>query len=132
MSVFMPSLEKIEIKTSKAPRLPGPLPQGIRAGNLLFVPCGPLTLDGRIIEGNFEVAVRQMMENTKIILESAGSSMEKIVRVDVYLQKMENVDTFNKVYKEYIKEPYPARSLCQPERTPSDTPCGMIVTAIVD
>lgn len=85
-----------------------------------------------MITDDFERAVYQMMQNTKEILESAGSSMDRIVRVDVYLQKMENVELFNKVYKEYIKEPYPARSLCQPERTPSDTPCGMIVTALVD
>lgn len=128
----MTTLEKIEIKTDKAPKLPGPLSQGIKAGNLLFVPCGPITLEGEMITDNFERGVRQMMENTKAILESAGSSMEKIVRVDVYLQKMENVEVFNKVYKEYINEPYPARSLCQPERTPSDTPCGMIVTALVE
>ncbi len=129
--VVMSSLEKTEIKTSKAPRLPGPLSQGIKAANLLFVPCGPITLDGKMITDNFELAVRQMMENTKAVLESAGSSMDKIVRVDVYLQKLEDVEAFNKVYTEYIKEPYPARSLCQPERTPSDTPCGMIVTALV-
>ena len=123
---------KIEIKVSRAPKLPGPLPQAIRSGNLLLVPCGPVTMEGRLVTEDFEQAARQMMENTKTILEAAGSSMDSIIRVDVYLKRIEDTDLFNSVYKEFIKEPYPVRSLSQPERTPSDTPCAMVVTALVD
>ncbi len=128
----MTGTKKIEIKTDRAPKIPGPLSQGIRAGNLLFVPCGPQDMSGRIVEGDFVTVTRQMMENTKKVLESAGSSMDQIVRADVFLKDMDNISKFNEVYKEYIKEPFPARSVCQPARTPGDSPCAMIVTALVD
>jgi 2-iminobutanoate/2-iminopropanoate deaminase len=128
----MTKTKKIEVKTSKVSKLPGPLPKAIKAGNLLFVPCGPVTLDGKIILDDFEKAARLMMENTKKILEAGGSSMDRIVRADVYLKRMEDLELFNKVYTEYIKEPYPARSLMQPARTPGDSLCAMIVTALAD
>ena len=124
-------IEKEELKTSKVAKLPGPLPQSIRAGNLLLIPCGPITPDGALVTEDFELATVQMMENTKTILEEAGSSMDKVIRVDVYLKRIEDTELFNKIYTRYFKEPYPVRSLIQPARTPSDTPCAMVVTALI-
>ena len=128
----MAKTKKVEVKTPKAPRIPGPLPQAIRAGNLLIIPCGPFALSGKMITDDFEMAARRMMENTRIILEEAGSSMDRVIRVDVYLRRIEDTDKFNEVYRQYFKEPYPVRSLIQPARTPSDTLCAMVVTALVD
>ena len=128
----MPSSVKQEIKTDKAPKIAGPLSQGIRAGNMIVVPCGPIDIKGNIIVDSFERGVRQMMENTKNILEAANASMDNIIRVDVYLQDMRNLDDFNRVYLEYFSEPFPVRSMSQPARTPFDLPCAMVVTAIAD
>ena len=128
----MVKTSKQEIKTDKAPKIPGPLCQGIKAGNLIFISCAPLDMKGKPVTGDFKKAAKQMMENTKNILEAANSSMERIVRVDAYLQDMSNFETFNKVYREYIPEPFPARSISQPQRTPLDLVCAMVVTALAD
>lgn len=128
----MPKIVKQEIKTNRAPRIPGPLSQGIKAGNMIIVPCGPIDINGNSISDDFERGVRQMMENTKNILEAAGALMENIIRVDVYLKDMNNLEQFNRVYLEYFSEPFPVRSMSQPMRTPFDLPCAMVVTAIAD
>jgi len=128
----MPRTQKQEITAPDAPRIPGPLPQGIRAGNLIFISCGPVDMKGEPVTGSFEKATRQMMENTKKILRAGGSSMDRIIRVDVYLQDLDDLDEFNSIYREYVPEPFPARSLSQPARTPMDLPCAMVVTALAD
>ena len=89
-------------------------------------------MKGEPVTGSFEKATRQMMENTKKILRAGGSSMDRIIRVDVYLQDLDDLDEFNSIYREYVPEPFPARSLSQPARTPMDLPCAMVVTALAD
>lgn len=128
----MAKIRKQEIKTNKVHRLPAPLSQGIKAGNLIFVSVGPTDLRGKTIKDDFEKAVRQTLKNVKVVLEAGGSSMKEIVRVDVYIQDLENVEKFNRIYKQYVPKPYPVRSICQPARTPLDLPLGMVVTAITD
>jgi 2-iminobutanoate/2-iminopropanoate deaminase len=128
--VAVPKIRKQEIKTDKAPKIHRYLPQGIRAGDLIFLSAAPIDLKGNLVKGGFEKAAKQTFENVKAVLTAAGSSMKNIVRIDVYLQNLEDFDRFNKIYAQYIPEPYPARSICQPARTPLDHPLGMVVTAL--
>lgn len=128
----MRKFQRKQIKTTKAPRILGPVSQGIRGGNLIFVAAGPTDPKGKILKDDFEQAVKQTLKNVKAILEAGGSLMEKIMRVDVYLQNMEDIEKFNKIYTKYVPQPYPVRSVSQPARTPKDHPLGMVVTALAD
>ena len=60
---------------------------------------------------DIEIQTRQCIENVKTILEEAGSSLEKVVDVAVYLTDMQgDFDKFNQVYAEYFGKIQPTRT----------------------
>ncbi|HEX7706135.1 MAG TPA: RidA family protein, partial [Thermoanaerobaculia bacterium] len=60
---------------------------------------------------DIDVQTRAAIENVKAILEDAGSSLERVVDVTVYLTDMErDFPTFNAVYGEYFGTIQPTRT----------------------
>lgn len=107
------------IRTDKAPKPVGPYPHARRVGSMLFLsgigPRKPGTgeIPGLLPDGthDIEVQTRACIENVKTILEEAGSSLEKVVDVAVYLTDMKrDFDRFNKVYAEYFGNVQPTRT----------------------
>ena len=104
-------MDKKVVYTDKAPKPIGPYSQAIIAGNFVFV-AGQIPIDpetGEIVQGGIEEQTRRVLENIKAILEAAGSSLDKVVRVQVFLADLRLFKKFNKVYAEYFKENPPAR-----------------------
>jgi reactive intermediate/imine deaminase len=106
------------IATNNAPEPVGAYPHARREGELLFLSgVGPrqrgsktipgVTLDG---EGNIliydvEVQTRSVIQNLKAILEASGSSLDKVIDVQVYLTNMKkDFPIFNKVYAEFFQD----------------------------
>jgi 2-iminobutanoate/2-iminopropanoate deaminase len=105
--------EKKIVFTESAPRPIGPYSQGIVAGGFLFV-SGQIPIEpksGKIISGSFEEKTRRVLENIKNIVETAGASLENIVKVNVYLKDMGMFNKFNSVYSQYFREKPPARAV---------------------
>ena len=99
-------------RTDKAPTPGGPYPHARRGGSLLFLsglgPRKPVT--GEIPAG-IEAQTHACIQNIKTILEEAGSSLEKVVDVAVYLTDMKgDFERFNKVYGEYFGKIQPTRT----------------------
>lgn len=100
------------VVTEKAPKPVGPYPHARRVGDLLYTsgigPRKPVT--NEIPEG-IEAQTRSCIENIRTILEAAGSSLEKVLDVTVYLTDMKrDFDRFNKVYGEYFGTIQPTRT----------------------
>ncbi len=55
---------------------------------------------------------KQIMTNMRHMLESAGSSLEKIVKVNVFIYSMLEFDNFNNAYREFFPVDPPARTVC--------------------
>ena len=104
------------ISTEKAPLAIGPYSQGINTGNLLFL-SGQLPIcpeKGDIVATDIEGQTRQSLENVKAILESAGCTMDDVVKTTVYLNDIADFAKMNGVYAEFFNEGnYPARSAFQ-------------------
>jgi 2-aminophenol/2-amino-5-chlorophenol 1,6-dioxygenase subunit alpha len=107
------------IRTDKAPKPVGPYPHARRVGDFLFLsgigPRKPVTgeIPGLLPNGahDIEVQTRAAIENVKTILEEAGSSLEKVLDVSVYLTDMKgDFDRFNRVYAEYFGRIQPTRT----------------------
>jgi 2-aminomuconate deaminase len=112
------------IRTDKAPAPVGPYPHARRVGDMLFLSgIGPRTpgtgeipglqrdASGTIVGHDIEVQTRACIENVKTILEAAGSSLEKVLDVTVYLTDMKaDFSTFNRVYGEYLGQVQPTRT----------------------
>jgi enamine deaminase RidA (YjgF/YER057c/UK114 family) len=63
--------------------------------------------------GNIEIQTRQVCENIKAAVESAGGTLADVCRVDVYVRNMEHFDTIHKVRAEYFKPPLPASTMVE-------------------
>ena len=102
---------KEEIKTTKAPGAIGPYSQAIKSGNLIFVsgqlPINPETGE---IPSDIKAQTRHSIENIKAILESAGGTLDNVLKSTVYLADMSYFVPMNEVYGEYFKSPFPARA----------------------
>ncbi|MDR1777969.1 MAG: RidA family protein [Desulfovibrio sp.] len=99
------------VATDKAPAAIGPYSQALTMGGLVFV-SGQLPLDARdrtMPEGIAEQSSASL-NNLKAILESAGSSLEKVLKTTVYLADINDFAAVNEVYAAFFKHPYPARS----------------------
>ena len=98
------------ILTDKAPA-PGPYSQAIKYGGLVFVsgqtPEDPAT--GKPVKGSMAEQTRLVLTNIAAILEAAGSSLDKILKVNIYLSDIKLKPEMNEVYKEFFKNGPPAR-----------------------
>jgi len=69
---------------------------------------------------SFEVEVRQTLDNIKAVLEGAGTDLEHVVKMNVYLADMNDFAEMNGIYKEYFPSNPPARTTIQAGRLPLD------------
>lgn len=114
-------MNKQTVSTQNAPAAIGPYSQGVKVGNLIFtsgqLPINPQS--GELV-ADIEGATKQSLDNVKAILESAGSSMDKIVKTVVFLRDMNDFVAMNAVYATYFPSNSPARSAVQVARLPKD------------
>ncbi|KLU64059.1 MULTISPECIES: Rid family detoxifying hydrolase [Desulfosporosinus] len=114
-------MSKQTLNTPNAPAAIGPYSQGIKAGNLIFtsgqLPINPQT--GELV-ADIEGATKQSLDNVKAILESSGSSLNKVVKTVVFLRDMNDFAAMNAAYAAYFPENPPARSAVQVARLPKD------------
>jgi reactive intermediate/imine deaminase len=103
------------ISTVGAPQPKGSYSQAIACGNLLFLSGQtPRDLDGtRLSHLPFEGQARRALDNLKAVAEAANFTLERAVKVTVYLRDLANAAAFDAVYREYISQPWPARTLVQ-------------------
>jgi 2-iminobutanoate/2-iminopropanoate deaminase len=109
------------ITSDKAPAA-GPYSHAIKAAGLIFT-AGQLAIDPETgkVAGDAETQARQTLTNIKHVLEAAGTSMDKVVKVTVFATKLEYFADLAKVYTDFFNEPFPARSGMEVSRLPMDS-----------
>jgi reactive intermediate/imine deaminase len=72
----------------------------------------PITADGRrLAEASFEEQAQQVLANVQAILVAAGSSVDRLVQVRVYVDDMANWPAFNTLYAAWAGAARPARAV---------------------
>jgi 2-iminobutanoate/2-iminopropanoate deaminase len=103
------------VVTDNAPRPVGPYSQAIIDGDTIYVagqgPGNPQT--GQLEMGDVPSQTRRTLDNMKAILEAAGSSLDKVLRCNVYLKDINDFAAMNQVYATYFSAPHPARTTIQ-------------------
>jgi 2-iminobutanoate/2-iminopropanoate deaminase len=103
------------IVTEKAPKPLGPYSQAIVEGGFIFVAgqgcTNPLT--GKLELGDVRSETKRTFENLRAILEAAGSSLDDVVKCNVYLRDINDFAAMNEVYKTIFAPPFPARTTIQ-------------------
>lgn len=100
------------ISTESAPAAAGPYSQAIRAGDLVFT-AGQLGLDpttGEFAAADVGGQAERALRNLEAILTAAGSGLDRLVKVTVYLADIADWPPVNEVYARLVPEPFPARS----------------------
>ena len=100
------------ITTEGAPAAAGPYSQAIRAGDLVFT-AGQLGLDpssGEFTSDDVAGQAERALANLAAILDAAGSGLDRLVKVTVYLADISDWPAVNEVYARMVPEPFPARS----------------------
>lgn len=101
-------------------------------GDLIFV-SGQASVDlstGEIIAGTFEKEFKRSLDNLQTILASAGAGLGDIVKVGCYVRRDEDLPEFNRLYREYFSEPFPARTTitnCLPPSLLFEIDCVAVV-----
>lgn len=123
-----------EVKTKKAPQAIGPYSQAIvTQGEMLFL-SGQIPLDpdsGEMISGGIIEQTERCLKNIKAILQSQALNMDHIVKTTVFMTDLKEFADMNKVYSEFFKQPYPARSTIQVAALPKGARVEVEAIAIV-
>lgn len=99
------------IDTPEAAAPKGAYSQAFVHNGLVYV-AGQLPLDtkGEVVPGDFQEHVKQSLRNVKAILEEAGSDLNHVLRVNVYLTDVSQFPLLNAAYEEIMPKPYPPRT----------------------
>ncbi len=138
-------MEKTVIKAD-VPETGGPFNLCVRYGNLIFLSgLPPFDEDyaGKLRSARangqpippfpnppFERQVRIVMDHLKRLVEAAGSNMDCLLKVIVWLKDQNQQEEFDRIYRGYFSNAaaLPARTRMQAGRTPMD--CALEVEAI--
>jgi 2-iminobutanoate/2-iminopropanoate deaminase len=85
----------------------------IRAGGLIFC-SGMVAVDpetGEREHGTVTSETRRIFENLKLLLESADSSLDRLVQVHAMIYDRIEYDVLNRIYRQYVPNPPPARTV---------------------
>ncbi|MBS4889836.1 MAG: RidA family protein [Anaerococcus vaginalis] len=110
------------IETKNAPGAVGAYSQGIVSNGFVYssgqLPLVPET--GELISDDVKKATRQSLENVKAIVEAGGSSVEKIVKVNIFLDDVNDFAAVNEAYAEFFGDHKPARSCVEVGKLPKN------------
>jgi 2-iminobutanoate/2-iminopropanoate deaminase len=101
--------------TEQAPKPIGPYSQAVIEGDVIFVAgqgcINPLT--GQLELGDVRSETKRVFENLRAILQAAGSSLDHVLKCNVYLRDINDFAAMNEVYATYFTAPFPARTTIQ-------------------
>ena len=121
-----------EVKGEGLPQPVGAYSTAVISNGFVFL-SGQIPLkDGQVYRGEFKEQVRIVLENAKKILEAAGSSLSKVVKVTIFIRNMERFAELNEVYSGYFEKPYPARAVIEVSRLPKDVDVEIEMIAEVE
>ena len=121
------------VSSPDAPKAVGPYSQAIRAGDFIFC-AGQAGFDsatGKIVEGGIRAQTAQTLRNLDTILKAAGSGLNRVVKVTVFLHDWTYFKEMNETYAEFFKENPPARSTVKGERWPKGSLVAMEAIAVI-
>lgn len=107
----MPAWKPVHLPADTPPPK-GPYSPAVRAGDFVYVsgqtPRDPIT--GELLGSDVASQTRGTIANLQRVLEQAGAGLADVVSVTVYLQRSDDWDAMNAVYRDVFRDPYPSRT----------------------
>ena len=105
-------MKKQIISTSQAPAAIGTYSQATRHGDTVYIsgqiPLNPENME--MVDGTIEDQIHRVFLNLQAICESAGGTLDDILKLNVFLGDMSHFPVVNTIMAEDFNEPYPARA----------------------
>ena len=134
------------IHSNQAPEPVGAYPHARKVGSLLFlsgvgprkkgskeIPGVELDMEGNIVSYDIETQCHSVFANVKAVLDSSGSSWDKLVDVTVFLTNMKaDFKTYNRIYAEYFKKNQPSRTTVEINSLPTPIAIELKCIATID
>jgi 2-iminobutanoate/2-iminopropanoate deaminase len=115
-------LDKQTIVAAGAPAPIGSYSQAVAAGDFIFcsgqIPLDPAT--NTLVTGDIRVQAERVLDNLKAVLEAAGSNLNRVVKITVYLKDMNDFAALNQVFEGRFKTHPPARAVVQAAALPKN------------
>ena len=104
-----------QIRLDPDPYEPFRLSQGFRVGDLVIVSGqAAIDQDGHIVGvGDFDAQAEQVFVNLTRVLEAAGSGLDRVVKVTIYLTDMGNFPKIVELRGKWFTAPYPADTIVE-------------------
>jgi reactive intermediate/imine deaminase len=102
---------KFVIQTPDAPAAIGTYSQAVRVDNTVYL-SGQIGLDPNtmmLVEG-IEAQVHRVFQNLRAVADAAGSSLNDVVKLNIYLTDLAHFTKVNEIMATYFHQPYPARA----------------------
>lgn len=122
-----------QIQTDAAPAAIGPYSQAMVCGDLVFT-AGQIGIDpgtGQVAAGGIAAETEQVLRNLAAVLDAAGSGMDRVCKVTVFLADMGEFAIMNEVYGQHFPAPAPARSAIEAAALPKGVRVEMECVALV-
>ena len=99
---------------------PAPVSPAVKAGGFVFCSgqCGYDMVKGCFYGDDIETQTRGALNNLRDTLLAAGSSLENVVKVNIYLSDVADFPKVNEIYKTYFTGEKPARTCLQIAKIP--------------
>lgn len=99
------------IESDNLPLAIGPYSPAVKVNGFIYTSGQvPVTLDGTMIERDIKVQTRQVLTNLRTLLEDAGSGMESVIKICIYLENIDDFGIVNVLFAEAFGDHKPARS----------------------
>jgi 2-iminobutanoate/2-iminopropanoate deaminase len=110
----------------------GPYSPGISIGDYLYVSGQGIRDANNQMATATAAQAKQCLENVKAIVEAGGLTMEHVVHMQLYLERLSDLPEVEKVYAAYFPNNPPARVILSTAKMPTDTPIEMTAVAVRD
>lgn len=114
--------------------LNAPISHAVKSGNFVFT-SGQIPVDlktGGVIQGTISDKAHRTLKNLKLVLESAGASLDSVIKVTIFISNLDNVGVLNDIYGQYFKNNFPARSCVEISRLAHNVEFEIEAIATID
>ncbi|MBL6970327.1 MAG: deaminase [Campylobacterales bacterium] len=109
------------LNTTNAPAAIGPYSQAVKVNGLMYSSGQiALTANGEMIENDIKKQTRQVFSNIKAILEDNESSINNIIKLNIYLTDMNNFGVVNVLMADFFGDHKPVRSTVEVSGLPKN------------
>lgn len=107
--------DRRQVATTPDPYAPFNISQAIEAGGFVFVSGqAALDLEGRLVGGDdLETQTEQAFQMLGKVLEAAGSSLARVVKVTIYVTDMTQFPVIVRLREKYFSRPWPADTIVE-------------------